>query len=131
VGIERRNSGRLAPPPSYSHVVTTRGGTSVWTAGGVPLDAGGELVGAGDHRLQAKQVIDNLLIALREAGAGPEHVVKTTVYVVGEQEALPEVWEVVRASPIGLVQPASTLLGVERLGYRGQLVEIEAVAVLD
>jgi enamine deaminase RidA (YjgF/YER057c/UK114 family) len=97
----------------------------------VPLDAGGELVGAGDHRLQAKQVIDNLLIALREAGAGPEHVVKTTVYVVGEQEALPEVWEVVRASPIGLVQPASTLLGVERLGYRGQLVEIEAVAVLD
>jgi enamine deaminase RidA (YjgF/YER057c/UK114 family) len=37
----------------------------------------------------------------------------------------------VEASPIGVVQPASTLLGVERLGYRGQLVEIEAVAVLD
>ena len=129
--IERRNSGRLAPPPSYSHVVRARGGTSVWTAGGVPLDAEGELVGAGDHRLQAEHVIDNLLIALREAGAGPEHVVKTTVYVVGEQEALPEVWEVVRASPIGMVQPASTLLGVARLGYRGQLVEIEAVAVLD
>jgi enamine deaminase RidA (YjgF/YER057c/UK114 family) len=131
VEIERRNSGRLAPPPSYSHVVSARGGTSVWTAGGVPLDAGGELVGAGDHRVQAEQVIDNLLVALREAGAGPEHVVKTTVYVVGEQEALPEVWEVVRASPIGTVQPASTLLGVARLGYRGQLVEIEAVAVLD
>jgi enamine deaminase RidA (YjgF/YER057c/UK114 family) len=129
--IERRTSARLAPPPAYSHVVTARGNTSVWTAGGVPLDDDGELVGAGDHRAQAAQVLDNLLVALREAGAGPEHVVKTTVYVVGDQDALPAVWEVVRASPIGAALPASTLLGVERLGYRGQLVEIEAVAALD
>lgn len=56
MGIERRNSGRLAPPPSYSHVVTARGGTSVWTAGGVPLDASGELVGAGDHRGQLVEI---------------------------------------------------------------------------
>jgi len=40
------------------------------------------------------------------------------------------VWDVVRSSPIGAACPASTLLGVERLGYRGQLVEVEAVAVL-
>jgi enamine deaminase RidA (YjgF/YER057c/UK114 family) len=75
-------------------------------------------------------VLDNLLVALYEAGAAPEQVVKTTVYVVGEQAALAAVWEVVRASPIGAARPASTLLGVERLGYRGQLVEVEAVAVL-
>jgi enamine deaminase RidA (YjgF/YER057c/UK114 family) len=131
LGIERRVSQELAPPPAYSHVVTARGAPSVWTAGGVPLDADGKLVGAGNHRAQAAQVLDNLLVALREVGAGPEHVVKTTVYVVGEQEALPEVWEVVRQSPIGRALPASTLLGVASLGYRGQLVEIEAVAALD
>jgi enamine deaminase RidA (YjgF/YER057c/UK114 family) len=131
LGIERRVSEELAPPPAYSHVVAARGATSVWTAGGVPLDADGKLVGAGDHRAQAARVLDNLLVALRQAGAGPEHVVKTTVYVVGEQEALPEVWEVVRESPIGRALPASTLLGVASLGYRGQLVEIEAVAALD
>jgi enamine deaminase RidA (YjgF/YER057c/UK114 family) len=131
LGIERRVSQELAPPPAYSHAVTARGAASVWTAGGVPLDADGKLVGAGDHRAQAAQVLDNLLVALREAGAGPEHVVKTTVYVVGEQEALPAVWEVVRESPIGRALPASTLLGVASLGYRGQLVEIEAVAALD
>lgn len=130
MAIERRICAELAPPPAYSHVVIARGATNVWTAGAVPLDAAGNLVGGDDHRAQAGQVMDNLLTALREAGAGPEQVVKTTVYVVGDQEALATVWEVVRDSPIGVAQPASTLLGVERLGYRGQLVEVEAVAVL-
>src|SRR6266540_4259036 len=96
----------------------------------LPLDPAGNLVGGDDHRAQARQVLDNLLVALHEAGAGPEAVVKTTVYVVGDQAALAAVWEAVRESPIGAAQPASTLLGVERLGYRGQLVEVEAVAVL-
>jgi len=130
VVIERRSCAQLAPPPGYSHVVIARGPTNVWTAGAVPLDAYGNLVGANDHAAQAGQVLDNLLAALHEADAGPEHVVKTTVYVVGDQAALAAVWEIVRASPIGAAQPASTLLGVERLGYRGQLVEVEAVAVL-
>jgi enamine deaminase RidA (YjgF/YER057c/UK114 family) len=111
-------------------VVTAHGIDTVWTAGAVPLDAAGNLVGPGDHRAQAGQVLDNLLVALREAGVGPEQVVKTTVYVVGDQAALVAVWEVVRESPIGAARPASTLLGVERLGYHGQLVEVEAVAVL-
>jgi enamine deaminase RidA (YjgF/YER057c/UK114 family) len=130
VAIERRVCAELAPPPAYSHVVTAHGGANVWTAGAVPLDGAGDLVGAGDHRAQAAQVLDNLLVALRTAGAGPEHVVKTTVYVVGDQAALVDVWRVVRESPIGAAVPASTLLGVERLGYPGQLVEIEAVAAL-
>lgn len=130
MAIERRTCAQLAPPPSYSHVVTAPGTTSVWTAGTVPLDATGDLVGPGDHRAQASQVLDNLLVALREAGAGPEQVVKTTVYVVGDQAALVAIWDVVRESPIGAARPASTLLGVAQLGYRGQLVEVEAVAVL-
>jgi enamine deaminase RidA (YjgF/YER057c/UK114 family) len=45
------------------------GTTSVWTAGAVPLDAAGDVVGPGDHRALARQVLDNLLVALREAGA--------------------------------------------------------------
>ena len=41
---------------------------------------------------------------------------------------LAEVWEVVRRSP--LAGAPSTLLGVGTLGYEGQLVEIEAIAVV-
>jgi enamine deaminase RidA (YjgF/YER057c/UK114 family) len=102
----------------------------VLTAGAVPLDAEGRLVGAGDAPAQARRVIENLLVQLREGGAGPEQIVKTTVYVVAAEPApLAEVWEVVRESP--LADAPSTLLGIAALGYEGQLVEIEAVAVVD
>ena len=38
-------------------------------------------------------------------------------------------WEALQRSPIAAAP--STLVGVLILGYRGQLVEIEAVAVID
>jgi enamine deaminase RidA (YjgF/YER057c/UK114 family) len=127
--IERRIAAELFPPPAYSHVAVASG-TLVVTAGAVPLDADGGLVGAGDAKAQARQVIDNLLVQLREGGAAPEQIVKTTVFVVGSEPAqLGEVWEIVRDSP--LAGAPSTLLGVAALGYSGQLVEIEATAVLD
>jgi hypothetical protein len=56
-------------------------------------------------------------------------VVKTSVYMVGSDAAMNTVWEVVQASPIA--SAPSTLLGVSPLGYAGQLVEIEAIAVCD
>ena len=126
--IERRVAPELFPPPAYSHVAVASG-TLVVTAGAVPLDSDGALVGSGDPKEQARRVIENLLVQLREGGAQPEQIVKTTVYVVGAEPApLAEVWEVVRDSP--LAGSPSTLLGVAALGYPGQLVEIEAVAVV-
>lgn len=102
----------------------------VFTAGAVPLDAGGELVGEGDAVAQAEQVITNLLAALEEGGARAEDVAKTTVYVAGEtHDDQVGVWQVVRSSAIG--RAPSTLVGVPILGYRGQLVEIEAIALVD
>lgn len=128
--IELRNADALASPPGYSHVAIARGATLVFTAGAVPLDEEGNVVGEGDAVAQAHRVIANLLTQLDAAGAGPTGVVKTTVYVVGEShETQVDVWEVVRASPIGAAP--STLVGVPILGYRGQLVEIEAIAVLE
>lgn len=126
--VERRVVAGLFPPPDYAHVAVARGGL-VFTAGGVPLDHDGTLVGPGDYGEQARRVIANLLAALDEVGAGPADVAKTTVYVVAGhgRGPLAEVWEVVRSSP--LAGAPSTLLGVAALGYEGQLVEIEAVAV--
>ena len=118
----------LFPPPAYAHAAVTSGGL-VFTAGAVPLDADGALVGAGDHAAQARQVLENLRTQLAAAGAAPADVVKTTVYVVGAGEDLVAAWDVVRASDFA--GAPSTLLGVALLGYRGQLVEIEATAVLE
>jgi enamine deaminase RidA (YjgF/YER057c/UK114 family) len=130
MSVELRNVSGLAPPPGYSHTAIARGATLVFTAGAVPLDATGELVGADDAVAQTDQVVANLLAALSGAGAGPGDVVKTTVYVAGAQhERQSAVWEAVQRSPIAAAP--STLVGVSLLGYRGQLVEIEAVAVLE
>jgi len=80
-------------------------------------------------RAQAAQVLANLTVALAAGGATPADVVRTTVYVVSTDRAdLAAVWEVVQASPYA--PAASTLLGVALLGYDGQLVEIEATAVV-
>jgi enamine deaminase RidA (YjgF/YER057c/UK114 family) len=130
VAVELHNVDTLAAPPGYSHVAVGRGGTVVFTAGAVPLDAEGDLVGEGDPVAQAVQVIENLLAALQTAGAQPQNVAKTTVYVAGASfEAQSAVWQVVRTSEIG--RAPSTLVGVPILGYRGQLVEVEAIALLD
>lgn len=130
VPIERRNVPELATPPGYSHLAIARGSTLVFTAGAVPLDAMGELVGAEDPTAQTNQVIANLLAALAAGGAGPDDVVKTTVYVAGvDHDKQLAVWEAVQVSPIAAAP--STLLGVALLGYTGQLVEIEAIAVID
>jgi enamine deaminase RidA (YjgF/YER057c/UK114 family) len=130
VAVQLRNAATLAPPPGYSHVAVASGGTIVFTAGAVPLDADGNLVGEGDALAQAEQVIGNLLIQLETGGAGAEDVAKTTVYVAGASyDTQSAVWQVVRSSAIG--SAPSTLVGVPTLGYRGQLVEIDAIALLD
>jgi enamine deaminase RidA (YjgF/YER057c/UK114 family) len=125
---ERVTSKDLFAPPAYAHAV--RSGTLVHSAGAVPVDVEGNLVGPGDRIAQTRQVLANLETQLAAAGASPADVVKTVVYVVADRgEDLSGVWDVVRASPFS--GAASTLVGVTFLGYAGQLVEIEAVAVID
>ena len=102
----------------------------VFAAGAVPIDEAGNLVGENDVVAQAEYVIANLLKQLEAGGASAQDVVKTTVYVAGgSHEAQSAVWQAVQRSSIAAAP--STLLGVALLGYRGQLVEIEAVAVID
>jgi enamine deaminase RidA (YjgF/YER057c/UK114 family) len=128
--IERTNAPGLSQPPGYSHVVVASGSRLVTTAGAVPLDAEGNLVGSGDRHAQAKQTLENLASALAAVGATERNVIKMTVYVVADERAdLGVVWGAVQQS--GIAGAASTLLGVSMLAVEGQLVEIEAIAVLE
>lgn len=115
-------------PYAYASVAAPAG--LVFTAGACPLDGSGAIVGAGDVGVQARQVIANLTEALAVAGAGLADVLKTTVYVAsGDRADLVTAWDIVRAAFAGHDAP-STLLGVTTLGYDGQLVEVEAVALI-
>jgi enamine deaminase RidA (YjgF/YER057c/UK114 family) len=113
----------------YAYASIAPPGALVFTAGACPLDDNGRVVGAGDVRAQASLAVANLSVALAEAGATFADVLKTTVFVASAQQAdLVAAWEVIEAA-FGDHDAPSTLLGVTVLGYRDQLVEIEAVAV--
>jgi enamine deaminase RidA (YjgF/YER057c/UK114 family) len=102
----------------------------VFTAGACPLDETGATVAVGDVAEQAEQVMENLTTALHAAGAALTDVIKTTVYVASQsREDLLAAWEVV-SRRFGDHDAPSTLLGVAVLGYRDQLVEVEAVAAI-
>lgn len=129
MSVQRINPPSLAQPPTYSHAVRAEGKTSIFTAGAVPLDRDGVLVGAGDPGRQAAKTLDNLTVTLEEAGATLEDVVKITTYVASSDRSMLEtVWRAIEQSVIATA--ASTMIGVETLYYADQLVEIEAVAIV-
>lgn len=124
--MELIRSEALTDRAPYAYAAVAHG--LVFTAGACPLDAAGETVAVGDVVGQAEQVMANLVVALRAAGAELTDVVRTTVYVATTDRAdLVTAWDVVSRWFGGHDVP-STLLGVAVLGYRDQLVEVEAVA---
>jgi enamine deaminase RidA (YjgF/YER057c/UK114 family) len=130
-GVELVRSSRLpSRAPSAYAAVAHDVSRLVFTAGACPLDESGTIVSVGDVVAQAERVMTNLRIALQAAKADLPDVVKTTVYVASQRrEDLLAVWEVVRRH-FGDHDAPSTLLGVAILGYRDQLVEVEAIAAL-
>lgn len=77
---------------------------------------------------QTKRILEIVLAALREAGAGPEHVVRTRTYLVPSAD-----WqEVGRAhgEVFSEIRPASTMVVVAGFLDPRWLVEMEADAVL-
>lgn len=129
--IERTNPAGLHATPGYHHVTKVMADQLIFLAGQCPLTAEGELASGGLVG-QTDQVIQNVLLALESAGAGPEHVVRTVIYVVSSvREDLSQVWAQLNASPLApAFSTASTLLGVAQLGFPGQLVELDVTAAL-
>jgi len=113
----------------YAYGAVAAAGAIVFTAGACPLDESGDVIGTGDVAAQAEAALENLKTALKRYGAGPEHLVRTTIYVTGDRGDLVRAWDVIAAG-LHPHRPPSTLLGVSALGYSGQLVEIDAIAAL-
>lgn len=128
MGIDHANPPGLFPGAPYHYAAIAEGGRMVFAAGACPIDGDGVVV-PGGIEAQAQKAVDNLFAALGAAGAAKGDVLKTTVYVASADRAeLVRAWEVIAAA-FSPARPPSTLLGVAVLGYTGQLVEIEAIAV--
>jgi enamine deaminase RidA (YjgF/YER057c/UK114 family) len=116
----------LPATPQYQYA--QRMGNQLFVAGQVPHDAHGRLVGPDDPYAQARQCLNNLSAVMAVHGFSTSDVRQLVVYVVGEQANLSAAWKAVTESFNGQVPPA-TLVGVARLGYSGQLVEVAATVL--
>lgn len=127
--IELIRPASLAQDVPYAYAAVTAPGALVFTAGACPLAEDGTITSPGSVAGQAAQAMGNLETALRASGSSLDRIVKSTVYVASADRAdLVAAWEAVRER-MGDHDAPSTLLGVAALGWPGQLVEVEAVAV--
>lgn len=102
-------------------------GDSLYVSGQIPLVAStGELVGP-DIAEQTQQVLKNLGALLQAAGAGFEHVVKTTIYLTDLQDFA--VVNQIYGECFSGVFPARATVQVAALP-RGARVEMDAIARL-
>ena len=123
---EAEISAGLAATPQYQYA--QRVGPQLFIAGQVPRDALGHIVSHGNPQAQAAQCLLNLRTLLVVHGFATADLRRLVIYVVGEQAALSAAWSAVTEFFSGNVSPAP-LLGVARLGYEGQLVEIDATVL--
>ena len=105
---------------------------TIYISGQVSTDDEGRVVGEGDLAAQTTQVMHNLGLALKAAGASYSNIVKITTFVVGyKPELRPIIGKARSVFFEGMEPPASTLVGVTALAAPEWLIEIEAVAVVD
>ena len=125
------NPKTLAKPPGYSYVVEATGPNRlIFIAGQLGLDMDNKLVGApGDFRAQAERAVENLKLALADAGATIRDVVKINNYLVDMSHI--GIFREVRDAAFNMASPpASTTVAIAQLARPGALFEIEAIAVL-
>jgi enamine deaminase RidA (YjgF/YER057c/UK114 family) len=116
---------------SFSQVVVSTGGKTIYVSGQVSVDENQTLVGKGDLRAQALKAFQNLNTALAAAGALPSDVIKLNIYVC---DFKPEDADIIREALKKFFThknlPASTWLSVHSLAGKGFLIEVDAIAVV-
>ena len=117
-------------PKGYSNGVACCG-RQVFVSGMIGWDAEGRFH-TDDFVGQARQALENIVAVLREAGAGPEHIVRMTWYVVDKREYLDAGRELGAAyrEVLGRHYPAMSAVQVAGLMEDRARVEIEVTAVI-
>jgi enamine deaminase RidA (YjgF/YER057c/UK114 family) len=117
---------RWAEVVGYSRAV--RAGPHVYVSGTAAVGPDGAIVAPGDAYRQTRRILEIITAALREAGAAPEHVVRTRIFARD-----PAAWqEIGRAhgEVFADIKPATTMVFVDFIDP-AMVVEIEADALID
>jgi enamine deaminase RidA (YjgF/YER057c/UK114 family) len=115
----------------FSQVVTSPPGTMVFVSGQVGMGKDGKMVDEENFEAQATQAYENLITALKAAGASADDVTMIRVYIPNYKLEL--------AMKLGPIfgkyfdpnkLPAQTMIGVQSLIMPNIMIEIEAMAVV-
>jgi enamine deaminase RidA (YjgF/YER057c/UK114 family) len=118
------------PPKGYANGVAARG-TMVFVGGQIGWNAQQQFE-SDDFIEQCGLALRNIAEVLREAGAGPEHMVRMTWYVTDRDEYSRRLGELgpVYRDAMGRNFPAMTCVQVAALVEHRAKVEIEVTAVI-
>ncbi|MEO7178030.1 MAG: RidA family protein [Allosphingosinicella sp.] len=117
-------------PSGFSNGISAQG-RMIFTAGIIGWDEAGTIVAPGLAG-QLRQILINTLAILAEDGAGPEHIVRMTWYVVDVDEYRSGLAEIGAAykDVIGRHFPAMAVVQVGALVEPEARIEIETTAVV-
>ena len=123
--IGQINPTAMAPPGGhYSHAVTAGG--LVFVSGQLPIAPDGSKLNDAPFEAQARQVLDNVALALAAAGSAVDRLVQVRVYVTDIQSW--PAFNTLYAAWAGSARPARAVVPVPMLHY-GFKIEVEAVAL--
>lgn len=118
-----------APSPVGPYNQAVKAGGMLFCSGQIALhQVNGEMVGAGDVRLETRQVLSNLKAVLEAAHCSAERVVRTTVFLVDLAD-FSDVNSIYAEMFSTGVSPARACVQVAALP-KGARVEIDCIALL-
>jgi enamine deaminase RidA (YjgF/YER057c/UK114 family) len=127
--LDRINPPELFKHPFFTRIVTVKGPCKfIFVAGLTAADKDYRCVAPGDYRKQYINILENLTLQLRAAGATWDNVVFRRIYALDvdafleAQTNVPTPWNKDSAPP-------STLIGVTRLSSPDFVLEIDLTAV--
>ena len=118
------------PPKGYANGIAARG-TMIFVGGQIGWN-GQQQFETDDFIAQTAQALRNIVAVLQAGGAGPEHMVRMTWYIVDRDEYVARLKELgaVYRDVMGRNFPAMSCVEVSRLVEARAKVEIEVTAVL-
>lgn len=118
--------GLLDPTGRYVNAIKT--GDTVYIAGQIPVDAGGNVVGLGDPGAQATRILENMQVIMQAAGGSIDDVANTGTYMTNLLFRPPA--NQARQN-FGMNTMTNSSVIIASLAQAEYLVEIEAIAVLE
>jgi reactive intermediate/imine deaminase len=120
-----RISTDAAPRPAGHYAQGCRYGDLIFVSGQLPVSLEGKALADKSFEDQVRQALANLLSIVKEAGSGPDRVLKVTAFIVGVENW--PAFNTVYAEIFGAARPARSVVPVPSL-HHGCRIEVEAIA---